>query len=927
LTIALITALGCAGASKSTLPATTTYTISGTVTGLAGTGLILQDNGGNNLTVGASATNFSFATPVTSGAAYSVALLTQPAGQSCAVTNGSCTATANVTNVSVICTQVYTIGGAVTGLTGTGLVLQDNGGNNLTVSANATSFIFPTLVTNGGAYSVTVLTQPAEESCAVTSGSGTATANITNVSVACTQAYTIGGAIAGLTGSGLVLQDNGVNNLTVSSNATSFTLATPVTGGGAYSVTVLTQPTGQSCTVFNGSGTATANVTSVIVSCIQTYTIGGAVTGLTGTGLVIEDNGGDNLTVSANATGFTFATPVTKGDAYSVALLTQPAGQNCAVTNGSGTATANITNVSVTCTQAYTIDGTVTGLTGTGLVLQDNGGNDLMVSANATSFSFATPVVSGGAYSVTVLTQPANQSCAVTNGSGTATAVVADVSVVCVGEWTWSGGSNFVGFNGGQTGVYGTLGAPSPTNTPGGRNQSTTWKDASGNIWLFGGQGLDSVGTSGVLNDLWKFDPKLGTNGEWTWMSGSTISPSTLGLGVSHGAPGVYGTLGTASPINVPGGRVDIMSWKDASGNLWLFGGNGIDSNGGNGFLSDLWKFDLKLGTNGEWVWMGGSNTARQQGGQPGVYGTLGTAAATNIPGGRYGGVTWTDASGNFWLFGGMGADSVGTNGFLSDLWEYTPGTNGIAGNWTWQGGSNTLPPSAGQFDQPGDPGVYGTLGTASPTNIPGGRDSAVTWVDASGKTWLFGGLGFDSAGTNGYLNDLWMFDPKLGGTGEWTWMGGSNIVGSNGGQPGVYGILGTTASANAPGARFSPASWIDASGNLWLFGGQGYDWTGMDGYLNDLWKYTPGEAGNPGNWTWMGGSNTVPPISSQYVLQGPLGVYGILGTAASTNVVGGRYGAVSWIDASGNLWLFGGHGNDSTGTQGNLNDLWQYQP
>jgi N-acetylneuraminic acid mutarotase len=202
-----------------------------------------------------------------------------------------------------------------------------------------------------------------------------------------------------------------------------------------------------------------------------------------------------------------------------------------------------------------------------------------------------------------------------------------------------------------------------------------------------------------------------------------------------------------------------------------------------------------------------------------------------------------------------------------------------------------------------------------------------VTWVDASGKIWLFGGLGLDSAGTNGYLNDLWMFDPKLGGTGEWTWMGGSNIVGGNGGQPGVYGILGTTASANVPGARFSPVSWIDASGNLWLFGGQGYDWAGTLGDLNDLWKYTPGEGGNPGNWTWRGGSSTVPPESSQGTLEGPLGVYGIPGAAASTNVVGGRHGAVSWIDASGKLWLFGGQGYDSIGTQGYLNDLWQYQP
>ena len=43
---------------------------------------------------------------------------------------------------------------------------------------------------------------------------------------------------------------------------------------------------------------------------------------------------------------------------------------------------------------------------------------------------------------------------------------------------------------------------------------------------------------------------------------------------------------------------------------------------------------------------------------QPGVYGTLGIAAAGNIPGARDSAATWTDSNGNFWLFGGEGADS-----------------------------------------------------------------------------------------------------------------------------------------------------------------------------------------------------------------------------------------------------------------------------
>ena len=739
--------------------------------------------------------------------------------------------------------------------------------------------------------------------------------------------FTIGGAVAGLTGAGLVLQNNGGNNLAVSANATSFTFATPATSGSAYGVTVLTQPLGQSCTVTNASGTATASVTSVIVACTQLYTIGGTVTGLTGTGLVLEDNAGNDLLIGANATTFTFATPVTSGAAYSITVLTQPAGQNCTVTNGSGTTAAvNVTNVSVACTQTYTISGTVTGLAGTGLVLQDNGGNNLTVSANATTFAFSTPVLGGAAYAITALTQPAAESCTVTNGSGTVMANIGNVSIVCVGEWTWIGGSNVVGFNGGQAGVYGTLGTAAPANTPGGRDQATTWTDASGNLWLFGGVGRDSAGTHGELNDLWKFDAKLGASGQWTWMGGSTITPPSPSYQSPNGQPGNYGTLGTPSPANFPGGRDESMSWKDTSGNFWLFGGGGVNAASVYGPLSDLWEFNPTLGTSGEWTWMGG-NSKVPSGGNHGVYGALGTPDAANLPGARYGGATWTDASGNFWLFGGNGFDENGLNESLNDLWKYTPGTNGNLGEWTWMGGSPTVPPGESRGAQTGQPGIYGTLGTAGTTNTPGGRTSAVSWIDASGNLWLFGGLGADSAGTVGYLNDLWKFDPTLGATGEWTWMGGSSTLSSqNAGPSGVYGALGTAASTNIPGGRFGATGWVDASGNLWLSGGQGYDWTDTMGYLNDLWKYTPSATGDTGQWTWMGGDSAVPNTATS-TFPGQPGVYGILGTPGATDLTGGRYGAAAWTDASGNLWLFGGQGYDSIGAVGDLNDLWQYQP
>ena len=131
----------------------------------------------------------------------------------------------------------------------------------------------------------------------------------------------------------------------------------------------------------------------MLESSPTTYTIGGTVSGLTGTGLVLQDNGGDNLAVSASGS-FTFSTTVASGAAYSVTVLTQPAGQSCTVTNGSGTASANVMNVQVACTTiTYTIGGTISGLTASGLVLADGRTRDRFPGIRRDgSFTFPTAI-------------------------------------------------------------------------------------------------------------------------------------------------------------------------------------------------------------------------------------------------------------------------------------------------------------------------------------------------------------------------------------------------------------------------------------------------------------------------------------------------------------------------------------------------------
>jgi len=315
----------------------------------------------------------------------------------------------------------------------------------------------------------------------------------------------------------------------------------------------------------------------------------------------------------------------------------------------------------------------------------------------------------------------------------------------------------------------------------------------------------------------------------------------------------------------------------------------------------------------GDWVWMGGSNAVPggAESGPPGVYGTLGTPALGNVPGGRWPNASWEDRSGNFWLFQGYGFDPAGTYGALNDLWELNPST----GQWAWRGGSNVA--NIALF------GVYGALGSAASGNIPGFRNSETVWTGSNGQIWLFGGLGYDSAGTQGLLDDLWRFDPS---TAQWTWMGGSTTVPSNwqsnGGVAGVYGTLGTPAVGNFPGSRSGATAWTDSTGNLWMFGGSGYDSAGTLALLDDLWEFNPAT----NEWAWMGGSGTIPPPHPNWPAGVP-GNYGHLGIPDPANQPGSRSGGTGWTDRSGNFWLYGGYGLNDLPLLGGLTDIWEYSP
>ena len=405
--------------------------------------------------------------------------------------------------------------------------------------------------------------------------------------------------------------------------------------------------------------------------------------------------------------------------------------------------------------------------------------------------------------------------------------------------WTWISGSKTNGAYGNYSGGMGGIG------TPGARQGASSWFDGT-YLWLFGGLGYNAT-TLCRLNDLWQFN---GTT--WTWVNGSS----------SANAAGIY--LNGIGGTGAPGARQGAVSWYNGA-NLWLFGGNGYDATGTLGDLNDLWVFN---GTT--WTWVSGSSSANVTGNYTNGIGGIGA------PGARENAVSWFDGT-NLWLFGGNGYDATGTQGDLNDLWKF----NGT--NWIWVSGSSGVN-AAGNYTN----GIGGT-------GTPGARENAISWSDGT-TLWLFGGNGYNAT-SSGYLNDLWKFN----GAG-WIWVSGSNSVNAAGNYTNGIGGTGT------PGARGNAVSWFDGT-NLWLFGGLGYNAT-SSGYLNDLWKF------NGTNWIWVSGSSSA----------NAAGNYGIQGTTATSNMPGARFSAVSWFDST-NLWLFGGYGCDSTGTLGDLNDLWVYQP
>jgi hypothetical protein len=203
------------------------------------------------------------------------------------------------------------------------------------------------------------------------------------------------------------------------------------------------------------------------------------------------------------------------------------------------------------------------------------------------------------------------------------------------------------------------------------------------------------------------------------------------------------------------------------------------------------------------------------------------------------------------------------------------------AGEWVWIKGDSS----------PNQPGNFGVQGVPGIFNTPPSFYEACEWRDLNGNFWLFGG-----SGDIGRYGDLWKYDPV---SNMWTWMKGSGLPN----DAGNYGTQGVPSPGNNPPSRsHGMATWVDNTGDLWMFGG-----LVTAGLFSDLWKYEI----SSNQWTWMKGPNTA----------GQPGIYGTLGVPDPANYPASRREtSVGWTDNQGDLWLFGG-----LIPGGVINDLWRF--
>ena len=425
------------------------HTIAGNVTGLTSAGLVLQNHGGVQINVASGQNEFLFP-PQQDGSDYLVSVANQPAGLWCTVNRGyGSISGSDVTDVAVFCHQnQYSVKGEITGLLTTLELINNSTGEIISLTDSDASFQFQNQAENSE-YSFRVNLRPSDPSqTCIFNGSGYLSGTVQGdlfLNVECVvdyfhvrvQVYTPydPGSGSMLPYTGLVLQNNGGDDLIYSPQDDTFPLQID---GSPYDVTIASQPADDlACFVSSvGSSTWSPNPgvisgrhVAVEVRCIEVHTVTPAVIGGgsidPSTPQLVENQLTTAFTLMPDP-GYVLDSVVgcwgdLNGNTYTTALV---------VTDCTVTATFVVTTESYRVHVQVTTppDGSGGVIPFTGLVLQNNGGDDLVYSSTNNGFPLQ---LNGTPYNITVLTQPADLVCRAADGSGVISGQDVTVQIQC----------------------------------------------------------------------------------------------------------------------------------------------------------------------------------------------------------------------------------------------------------------------------------------------------------------------------------------------------------------------------------------------------------------------------------------------------------------------------------------------------------------
>ena len=431
------------------------YTVNVTVEGLNSGTVILQNNGGDDLSFNSNSSQ-SFGVLLAHTENYSVSILSQSStpNQNCVISNGSGVINGADVDVSVTCTTLqYNIGVDVSGLANGVTLSLLNNAETLDITSNGLSN-FATALDDLSIYAVSITAQPSSpnQQCLITSNN--ASGNLSGadkvITIECTTLqYTVGVNVLGLANGVTLSVLNNAETLDITSNGLS-NFATALDDLSIYAVSITAQPSSpnQQCLITsnNASGNLSGVNEVINIQCTTLqYTVGVNVSGLANGGSLSLLNNAETLEITSNGLS-NFATALDDLSIYAVSITSQPSSPNqqCVIisNNASGNLSGADKVITIECTTLqYTIGVNVAGLASGNTVGFENNGEGLSVYVDG-QFNFSTALDDGSTYEVTVTSQPTtpNQMCSVVSNTGSLSGSDVLLIVTCTTNQYFVGG-------------------------------------------------------------------------------------------------------------------------------------------------------------------------------------------------------------------------------------------------------------------------------------------------------------------------------------------------------------------------------------------------------------------------------------------------------------------------------------------------------